>query len=119
MEIPKFVFFQFKKCTNCQEHVIITHRIELVFMNRKGFIATSLIYSFFLVFIAIIAALLNNFIANKNILTRYNEDAQESLNNNKYTVKVVTSGAETNTTTQRGQTLYNLVRDGRFQNLNL
>lgn len=88
-------------------------------MNRKGFIATSLIYSFFLVFIAIIAALLNNFIANKNILTRYNEDAQESLNNNKYTVKVVTSGAETNTTTQRGQTLYNLVRDGRFQNLNL
>lgn len=87
-------------------------------MKENGFIATSLIYSFFLIFIAIIAALLCNFIANKLVLTRYNEESQDSLNTNRYTVTLVSSGAECATKDQRGQTLYNLIRDGRFENLN-
>ena len=36
--------------------------------SESGFIATSLIYTFFLAFIAILTALLSNYIANKTIL---------------------------------------------------
>ena len=42
--------------------------------NNSGFIATSLIYTFFLAFIAILTALLGAYIANKTILERYNND---------------------------------------------
>lgn len=63
-------------------------------MKKEGFIATSLIYSFFLVFLAIIAALLSNYIANKTILDRYNDDAAESLNRNPFVVVFLTYNAE-------------------------
>lgn len=63
-------------------------------MKKEGFIATSLIYSFFLVFLAIIAALLSNYIGNKTILDRYNDDAAESLNRNPFVVVFLTYNAE-------------------------
>lgn len=64
-------------------------------MKKKngGFIATSLIYSFFLVFIAIMAALLNNYIANKRILDRFNEDAEKELNMDTYNVTIISKNA--------------------------
>lgn len=49
-------------------------------MNNKGFIATSLIYSFFLLFIAVLAAILNGFLSNNKILNRYNESVQDKIN---------------------------------------
>lgn len=82
--------------------------------KKKGFIATSLIYSFFLVFLAIIAALISNYIANKTILLRYNEDALGELNTKKYSVSFYVYGAETNSPTQKGRTLTNLIRNGNF-----
>ncbi len=56
--------------------------------------ATSLIYSFFLVFLAIIAALLSSYIANKTILNRYNEEVIENLNQNPFIVAFLTYNAE-------------------------
>ena len=83
-------------------------------MKKDGFIATSLIYSFFLVFIAIIAALLSNYIANKTILLRYNEEALSELNTKKYSVSFVIYGAEGNTLSQKSQAFTNLVQNGSF-----
>lgn len=82
--------------------------------KKKGFIATSLIYSFFLVFLAIIAALISNYIANKTILLRYNEEALQELNTKKYSVTFFVYGAESNTTSQKGRTLTNLIHNGNF-----
>lgn len=82
-------------------------------MNKnKGFIATSLIYSFFLVFIAIMVALLNNFIANKTIQERFNDDVKHALNNERYVVTL----RGTNTNIQDGVTLSNLINDSAFEN---
>lgn len=80
-------------------------------MNRRGFIATSLIYSFFLVFVAIITALLRNYLADKTILDRFNNSAQEELNSRYYTVTVFSKNANI----QQGITLTNLVNNGNFE----
>lgn len=80
--------------------------------KKNGFIATSLIYSFFLVFIAVIAAILNSYIANKTILDRFNEDAEEGLNTKTYTVTIYSQNANI----QDGITLSNLVSNGDFSN---
>ncbi len=82
--------------------------------NRNGgFIATSLIYSFFLVFIAVIAALVSNYVANKTIMNRFNEDVMDELNTKSYTVTVYGKNANI----QNGMTLTNLLTDGTFPNL--
>lgn len=83
--------------------------------KKKGFIATSLIYSFFLVFIAILVAILNNYIANKIILLRYNEDALHALNTKVYSVSFIVYGAEAKTSTQISQAFSNLVQNGDFR----
>jgi len=49
-------------------------------MKKNGFIATSLIYSFFLVFISVITALAGNYIASKNILHRFNDEIVAGMN---------------------------------------
>ena len=78
--------------------------------KNDGFIATSLIYSFFLVFIAVIMALINNYIANKTILERYNETVMENLNTEKYWLKVYSKNA----TITGGKNYINLVKNGDF-----
>lgn len=80
--------------------------------KKNGFIATSLIYSFFLVFIAIMAALLNNFISNKTILERFNDDVQASLNNDTFNVTIFSK----NSNIHEGFTISNLISDGEFKN---
>ena len=62
-------------------------------MKKNGFIATSLIYSFFLVFIAIIATLLNSYIASKTILDRYNEEITNDLNGTTFSLIVQSKNA--------------------------
>lgn len=49
-------------------------------MNNKGFIATSLVYSFFLVLMVMIIAILSNYVTNKTIQERYNEVVKEDIN---------------------------------------
>ena len=49
-------------------------------MKNKGFIATSLIYSFFLVFLALLAIILNSLIFNNRILDIYNKAIQSRIN---------------------------------------
>lgn len=79
-------------------------------MKKDGFIATSLIYSFFLVFIAVISALLNNYIANKTILDRFNSEVMNDLNSDTYTVIVTSKSANI----INGMTLTNLISNGHF-----
>lgn len=81
--------------------------------KNNGFIATSLIYSFFLVFIAVIAALLNSYIANKTIMDRFNTTVTDELNTKSYTLTVYS----TNSNIQDGMTLTNLVLDGEFKSM--
>ncbi len=78
--------------------------------NNKGFIATSLIYSFFLVFIAVITALVSNYVANKTIMDRFNEDVMDNLNNNKYDIFIKAYNSEI----YGGQTINNLIQNGNF-----
>lgn len=98
-------------------------------MNDKdGFIATSLIYSFFLVFISILAVLVSNFIANKTILLRYNDDIISKKNRDTYTINFTTHGSENfkiiydeddgnkEKVEIQGQTLTNLIQDSKFVN---
>ena len=54
--------------------------------KKRGFVATSLIYSFFLVFLAVLAGLIRNYVANKLVLERFNENAASVLNTNKYRI---------------------------------
>lgn len=70
-------------------------------MYKNGFIATSLIYSFFIVFLAIIAALLSNYIANKTILERYNGEALDNLNSEPFYVKFISYNVEVHSETGR------------------
>lgn len=79
--------------------------------KNKGFIATSLIYSFFLVFIAILTALISSYIANKTILMRFNDDSMEDLNNDAHKVTIYSKNAGI----KDGVVLANLVGD--FSNL--
>ena len=53
-------------------------------MNKKGFIATSLIYSFFLVFCATLASYVAINIHNKMLLNRVTDQIREDLNSTKY-----------------------------------
>jgi hypothetical protein len=48
-------------------------------MNKKGFIATSLIYSFFLVFCAILVSYVSLNTHNKNLLDKTNEEIRDDL----------------------------------------
>lgn len=82
-------------------------------MKKSGFIATSLIYSFFLVFIVIIAAILNNFIADKTITEKYNDEIKDSLNNKRFSLTIYA----TNANVQEGFTLSNLISDGEFKDI--
>ena len=79
-------------------------------MNNKGFIATSLIYSFFLVFIAITSALIGNYIANKTILDRYNEEIETDLNTSTHTVTVYAKNANI----KDGIAMTNIINNGQF-----
>lgn len=81
--------------------------------NESGFIATSLIYTFFLAFIAILTALLSNYIANKTILDRYNSDTQSKLNGGIGKISLYVSYASVD----GGKTITNLVRNGNFSNV--
>lgn len=83
--------------------------------KKNGFIATSLIYSFFLVFIAIIMALINSYVANKTILTRFNETVMDNINGNKYTITVYSKNAAIK---EGGRTLNNLITNGSFIDTN-
>lgn len=88
-------------------------------MKKDGFLSTSLLYSFFLVFIAIIAVLLNNYIANKTILDRYNDNVSDNLNNNSFTVKIISKGGIAYLSDGKaGVPLTNLVGDGKFTTIN-
>lgn len=79
-------------------------------MKKNGFIATSLIYSFFLVFIAVIAAIINSYISNKTILDRYNEEVQDKLNNETYTVILRVKNASI----VGGEAMTNLIQNSNF-----
>lgn len=81
--------------------------------NESGFIATSLIYTFFLAFIAILTALLSNYIANKTILDRYNSDTQSKLNGGIGKISLYVSYASVD----GGKTITNLVRNGNFSSV--
>lgn len=81
-------------------------------MKKKngGFIATSLIYSFFLVFVALVAALLTNFIATKTIMDRYNQEAARDLNTKKYEVSIYSRNSDI----VNGMALTNRVSNSSF-----
>ena len=81
--------------------------------NKSGFIATSLIYTFFLAFIAILTALLSNYIANKTILDRYNSDTQSKLNGGIGKISLYVSYASVDGC----KTITNLVRNGNFSSV--
>lgn len=81
--------------------------------NKSGFIATSLIYTFFLAFIAILTALLSNYIANKTILDRYNSDTQSKLNGGIGKISLYVSYASVD----GGKTITNLVHNGNFSSV--
>ena len=51
--------------------------------NNKGFIATSLLYSFFLVFLAMLLAILQNYSSSSNILSRFNDEVKNHINERK------------------------------------
>ena len=81
--------------------------------NESGFIATSLIYTFFLAFIAILTALLSNYIANKTILDRYNGEIRDKLNDGSGSISLYVSYASVD----GGKSITNLVRNGNFNSL--
>lgn len=84
-------------------------------MNRKdGFIATSLIYSFFLAFIAVFTALLASYLANKTVLERFNTDAIEALNKPTYSLNIYAVNANI----ENGVAFTNLVSESTFESLN-
>lgn len=61
--------------------------------KSKGFVATSVIYSFFLVFIAVMAALMSSYANNHIILDRFNEEIKDDLNHKTYFIEVSAVGA--------------------------
>ena len=50
-------------------------------MRKNGFIATSLLYAFFLVFISLFVALLLAYLHNRLLISKINDDARNSLTN--------------------------------------
>lgn len=61
--------------------------------NKNGFIATSLIYSFFLVFLALILILINSYVQTKMITERFNEEVYKDLNGDIYKIIVKAKNA--------------------------
>lgn len=52
--------------------------------KKNGFIATSLIYSFFLIFITLFLTIIADFLQNKVLLNTIENDIKEEINNSKY-----------------------------------
>ena len=50
-------------------------------MNNKGFIATSLIYSFFLIFITLFLTIIADYLQNKVLLNTVEKSIKEDINN--------------------------------------
>ena len=50
-------------------------------MNKKGFIATSLIYSFFLIFITLFLTIIADYLQNKVLLNTIEKGIKEDINN--------------------------------------
>ena len=50
-------------------------------MNNKGFIATSLIYSFFLIFITLFLTIIADYLQNKVLLNTIEKGIKEDINN--------------------------------------
>ncbi len=48
-------------------------------MNKKGFISTALIYTFFILFLVLMVFLLNNYSSTRFIVDRYRYDIEEEL----------------------------------------
>jgi len=55
--------------------------IVMLMKNKKGFISMTLLYSFFIVFIAILLAIISNYVHNGNLLRQINNEIRESLEN--------------------------------------
>ena len=60
--------------------------------QKNGFIATSLIYSFFLVFLALLLAILATYLTTSRILSAYNKNVKTKLNNMTYVPEVYALG---------------------------
>lgn len=82
--------------------------------KKNGFIATSLIYSFFLVFVAVVMALVNSYIANKTILSRFNEEIIENLNSPDHTITIYSRSELINSALSTGR-ISNMIKNGNFQ----
>ena len=80
--------------------------------DENGFIATSVLYSFFLVFIAVIIAHINSYLANKNILERFNEEAASRLNESIYQINIYSKNA----TITGGNRYQNMLSNSDFSN---
>lgn len=79
-------------------------------MKKKGFIATSLIYSFFLAFIAVMAAFLSNYIAGKRIVENFNSKVADELSKGVYSVTIYSKNANI----LNGMSMTNLLAEGQF-----
>ena len=62
--------------------------------SNKGFIATSLIYSFFLVFLALLLAILSTYITTNRILYAYNKSIRNKLNSVTYIPEIYAIGTD-------------------------
>ena len=80
-------------------------------MNNKGFIATSLIYSFFLVFVVMMLAILNGYIANKTLTNTYNEQIINEMNQKYFDIYLYLQ----NGTISGGKTVTNLISNHDFK----
>jgi len=49
--------------------------------NKKGFISMTLLYSSFIIFIALLLAILANYVHNGNLLRQINNEIRENLEN--------------------------------------
>ena len=78
--------------------------------GKNGFIATSLIYSFFLVFIAVIAALLNGYVMDKLIFEQFSEEVAKELNDKYHVVTFYSKNSDI----KKGMILTNLISNGDF-----
>lgn len=79
-------------------------------MEKKGFIATSLIYSFFLAFIAILSAFLSNYIAGKLIIENFNSKVADDLSKGVYSVTIYSK----NSNIRNGMAMTNLLSESQF-----
>lgn len=81
--------------------------------KEKGFIATSLLYSFFLVFLALILIIINSYISNKLISVRYNEEIIKQLNNKTFNIKIIGK----NVIIFNGINIINIINDSSFDEI--